>query len=104
MSEHVRVGTDPVNAQSLPFEVLNAGNLLFADDVPGHSDLALTDHHQSFGASHDGPRRRKSADDPHICFSAEHRRCADGTGGDKDELDVEALLLEETGFLGNPHG
>src|SRR4029434_7279599 len=86
LSKHIRIRTDAVDTQPSPLEILNAGNLLLADNVSRHAGLALADHDEIFGAAHDCPRRGKSADDPHIRFSGEQGGRAGGTGSDKDKL------------------
>ena len=83
---------------------MDAGDIFLADDVARHAVFALADDHQIFGSADDRAYRGKAADDPDVGFSCEHRSCSRRTGGNEDELDVETLLLEETNFLGDPHG
>jgi hypothetical protein len=83
---------------------LDTGDIFLADDVAGHAIFALADDHQILGPADDRAYRGKAADDPHVRFACEHGRCPRRTRGDEDELDVETLLLEETDFLGDPHG
>ena len=104
LSKHVRIRTDPVDAQPFSLQFLDASDLPLANNVPRHAGLALSDDHQIFCPSHNCPRRGKSADDPDIRFPREQGSSPGGTGSDKDELNVKSLLLEKTGFFGDPHG
>jgi hypothetical protein len=99
LSEHIRIRTDPVDAQPFPLEILNAGDLFLADNISRHTSLALADHNEIFGAAHDCPRRGKSADDPHIRFPREQGGSPGGTGCNKDELNIEPLLLKKPASL-----
>src|SRR4030095_3963462 len=51
LSKHIRIRTDSVNSQPSPLEILNAGNLLLADNVSRHAGLALAAHDELFGAA-----------------------------------------------------
>src|SRR5215510_7857555 len=76
LREHVRIRTDPVNAQSLSPEILDADDFLLADNCAGHAVLALPDHHQIFGSSGNRPCRSESPDNSYIDFPRQYRGSA----------------------------
>src|SRR5215510_10517280 len=79
LREHVRIRTDPVNAQSFSPEILDARDFFLADNRPGHTVFALPDHHQIFGSSGNRPCRGEAADDPHVDLPREYRGSAQRT-------------------------
>jgi hypothetical protein len=66
LGEHVRIGADAVYSQALAFEVLNAGDFLFANDGAGHAILSLPDDDQILSAAGDRSYRSKAADNSDI--------------------------------------
>jgi len=101
---HIRVRTDPVDAEPFAFEFLDAGDLFPADDGPDHGVLALADDHQILGAAENSPDRSKAANDADVRFARENRRRSERTRTDIDQTNVGSVFFEKAGLIGDPHG
>ena len=96
------VTAEAADSDLLALEILRALDVGLAHDAVGQEVFHAADEDQIVGALHDGAHVADRAGDADLGVAAECGRCGNGRGGNKNQIEIEIVLLEQARFPGDP--
>src|SRR5262245_4579633 len=99
--EIMRVAADARNTDAFSFQLLRCLNVRLGDNAVGQQAFDAADNDRVFVTLHNGSSDARRTDHRYLAVAGKNRRHGWRPRSDKNQRNLQIILLEKTGFLGD---